>query len=63
MSNMGGKCKHQAQHGSTFCKKHYTKTKLDAIELQNLLDPSEVLHMGEEPPNKWVEVSCKQCIA
>eukprot|EP00267_Zea_mays_P042279 XP_020394256.1 histone-lysine N-methyltransferase SUVR5 isoform X8 [Zea mays] len=55
MTNMGRKCKHRAQYGSTFCKKHRLQTNLDAMHPENLLDPSEVLHMGEEPPNKWVE--------
>jgi hypothetical protein len=55
MTNMGRKCKHRAQYDSTFCKKHRLQTNLDAVHPENLLDPSEVLHMGEEPPNKWVE--------
>ncbi|CAD6249779.1 unnamed protein product [Miscanthus lutarioriparius] len=55
MTNMGRKCKHRAQHGSTFCKKHRVQTNLDALHPEKLLDPSEVLHMGEEPLNKWVE--------
>ena len=61
MTNMDRKCKREAQ-GSTFCKKHHLQTNLDAMQPKNLLDPSEVLHMGEELPNKWVEVSRNQCI-
>ncbi|CAN6280243.1 unnamed protein product [Urochloa humidicola] len=55
MTNMGRKCKHRAQHGSTFCKKHRIRTNLDAMHPENLLGSSEVPHMAEESPNKWVE--------
>ncbi|CAN6233765.1 unnamed protein product [Urochloa humidicola] len=55
MTNMGRKCKHRAQHGSTFCKKHRIRTNLDAMHPENLLSSSEVPRMAEESPNKWVE--------
>ncbi|CAL5019127.1 unnamed protein product [Urochloa decumbens] len=55
MTNMGRKCKHRAQHGSTFCKKHRMRTNLDAMHPENLLGSSELPHMVEESPNKWVE--------
>ncbi|CAN6246392.1 unnamed protein product [Urochloa humidicola] len=50
MTNIGRKCKHRAQHGSTFCKKHRIRTNLDAMHPENLLGSSEVPHMAEESP-------------
>ncbi|KAF8729710.1 hypothetical protein HU200_017668 [Digitaria exilis] len=58
-TNMGRKCKHRAQHGSTFCKKHRLRTNSDATHPENLLGSSEVPHMREEFPNKCVEEIAK----
>lgn len=64
MTNMGRKCKHRAQHGSTFCKKHRLRINFDAMHPENFLGPSEVLHMSEESPHKWVdEISKSQAMS
>ncbi|XP_062222246.1 histone-lysine N-methyltransferase SUVR5-like isoform X2 [Phragmites australis] len=55
MTNMGRKCKHRAQHGSIFCKKHRFQTNPDTMHPENLLSSSEVLHRREESPYKWVQ--------
>ncbi|KAF0934919.1 hypothetical protein E2562_028912 [Oryza meyeriana var. granulata] len=41
MTNLGRKCKHRAQHGSIFCKKHRFQTNLDAMSSDSLLSSSE----------------------
>uniref|UniRef100_A0ACD5W8E4 Uncharacterized protein n=1 Tax=Avena sativa TaxID=4498 RepID=A0ACD5W8E4_AVESA len=52
MTNQGRQCKHRAQHGSTFCKKHRFQTNLDTISSDNLFSSAEGLHKREESPNK-----------
>ncbi|KAL6911349.1 hypothetical protein ACP4OV_000154 [Aristida adscensionis] len=52
MTNMGRKCKHRAQHGSIFCKKHRFQTNLDTMQPETLFSSSEVLHGREESSNK-----------
>ncbi|XP_006647777.1 histone-lysine N-methyltransferase SUVR5 [Oryza brachyantha] len=41
MTNLGRKCKHRAQHGSIFCKKHRFQTNPDAMSSDSLLSSSE----------------------
>ncbi|XP_062220080.1 histone-lysine N-methyltransferase SUVR5-like [Phragmites australis] len=55
MTNMGRKCKHRAQYGSIFCKKHCFQTNLDTMHPENLLSSSVVPHKREESPNKQIE--------
>ncbi|KAJ1280652.1 hypothetical protein BS78_04G249300 [Paspalum vaginatum] len=63
VTNMGRKCKHRAQHGSTFCKKHRLRTNFDAMHPENLLGPPEAQHMAEDSPNKWLdEISRSQAM-
>uniref|UniRef100_A0A0D9VK21 Histone-lysine N-methyltransferase n=1 Tax=Leersia perrieri TaxID=77586 RepID=A0A0D9VK21_9ORYZ len=47
MTNLGRKCKHRAQHGSIFCKKHRFQTNLDAMSSDGLLSSSEGLKWDE----------------
>ena len=50
-----------SHHRTSLASEHMPE--MQAKVSKNLLDPSKVLDMGEEPQNKWVEVIRKQCIA
>ncbi|KAL6634993.1 hypothetical protein ACP70R_027664 [Stipagrostis hirtigluma subsp. patula] len=58
MTNMGRKCKHRAQHGSTFCKKHRSQTNLDTMHPESIFTSPEVFQGREESSNKhFTEIS------
>jgi uncharacterized C2H2 Zn-finger protein len=57
MTNIGRKCKHRAQHGSTFCKKHRSKTNVDPMHPETLFSSSEMPHVREESPKLVEEIS------
>ncbi|TVU28189.1 hypothetical protein EJB05_19698 [Eragrostis curvula] len=61
-TNIGRKCKHRAQHGSTFCKKHRSQTNLDTMHPENIFSSSEVFHGREESPKLAEEISNSHAI-